>query len=393
MYQFKAERSPRLAGENHFLIACVVLLTGLGLVILYSSSYASASRLFREGGLYFISRQIRAAVLGMALFFLASRVGLKGLRKLALPLAIFVAVLCILTLVPGIGDTRNGASRWIKLPGGRTFQPSELVKLALPLYLAHFFDKKQDSLDALTTGVLPPVLVTAVFFVLIYLQNNFSTAVFIAVNALIIFFLAGLGLRFFFSAFIMLLPLLGLLILSREHRLRRLISLIRPDWDPQGAGYQAGSSIRAIVSGAFWGKGLGQGTRKIASIPEVHSDFIFSAFAEESGFAGVFFVFVLFGVFAWLGYRGALRSADTFKRLLACGLVTTIISQFMLNTAVVSGILPVTGLPLPFFSAGGSSLIITLIMAGIVVNVCRSQSEYRFLNIPRAGAEEGTHAG
>jgi cell division protein FtsW len=393
MYQFKAERSPRLAGENHLLIACVFLLTGLGLVTLYSSSYAVAGRLFQEGGLYFISRQIRAAALGLGLFFLASRVGLKGLRKLALPLALFAIILCALTLVPGIGDTRNGASRWIKLPGGMTFQPSELAKLALPLYLAHFFDKKQDSLDALATGVLPPVLITAAFFVLIYLQNNFSTAVFIAVNGLIVFFLAGLGLRFFFTSIIMVLPVLGLLILSREHRLRRLISLIRPDWDPQGAGYQAGSSIRAIASGAFWGKGLGQGTRKIASIPEVHSDFIFSAFAEESGFAGVFVVFVLFGIFAYLGYRGALRSAEAFKRLLACGLVTMIVSQFMVNTAVVSGILPVTGLPLPFFSAGGSSLIITLIMAGIVVNVCRSQPEYQYLDIPRVGAEGAARAG
>jgi cell division protein FtsW len=377
MYQFKAEKSPRFAGGNHFLIASILLLTGIGLVTLYSSSYAFASRFFRDGGLHFIYRQLNAGAAGMVLFFLASRINLEGLRKLIMPLIIFTVIFCTLTFVPGIGDTRNGASRWVKIPGGWTFQPSELAKLMLPLYLAHFFDRKQEGLGKFSTWVLPPVLITALFFIIIYCQNNFSTAVFIAINAVIIFFLAGFKMRYFFSALIMLLPLSGLLILTKEHRLRRLISYINPEWEPQGAGYQVGSSIRTIVSGGFWGKGLGQGTRKIASVPEVHSDFIFSAFAEESGFLGVILIFLLFGIFACLGYRGALRSASIFRRLLACGLVTTIISQVMLNTAVVSGSIPATGVPLPFFSAGGSSLMITLIMAGFVVNVCRRQDGYR----------------
>ncbi|MDR1444763.1 MAG: putative lipid II flippase FtsW [Treponema sp.] len=391
MYQFKAERSPRFAGGNHLLIATVLLLTGIGLVTLYSSSYAFASRFFRDGGLHFVSRQLKAGAAGMVLFFLASRVNLEGLRKLIKPLVILTIIFCVLTFVPGIGDTRNGASRWIKIPGDWTFQPSELVKLILPLYLAHIFDKKQDDLGKFSTGVLPPVLITALFFIIIYLQNNFSTAVFIAVNAVIIFFLAGFKLRYFFSAVVMLLPLSTLLILTKEHRLRRLISFFRPEWEPQGAGYQVGSSIRTIVSGGFWGKGLGQGTRKIASVPEVQSDFIFSAFAEESGFFGVVLVFLLFGAFACLGYRGALRSAGTFRRLFACGLVTMIISQVMLNVAVVSGFLPATGLPLPFFSAGGTSLMITLFMAGFIVNVCRREDP-RFRGVSSVGAGESIHA-
>lgn len=369
MYQFEAERSPRSTGTSYFLVASIFLLMGLGFVTLYSSSYAFSSRFYRDG-LYFLFKQLKAGALGIILFFLASRINLELLRKLVRPLVVFAVIVCILTFVPGIGDTRNGASRWIKLPGGLTAQPSETVKIVLPLYLAHIFDKKQEGLDKFSSGVLPPVLVTALFFIIIYLQNNFSTAVFIAINALFIFFLAGVKLRYFFSAIIMLLPLSGLLVLTKEHRLRRFISYIRPDWEPQGAGYQVNSSIKSIESGAFLGKGLGQGTWKIASIPEVHSDFIFSAFAEESGFLGVILIFLLFGVFAYFSYRGAAGSS-MYRRLLAYGLLTMILSQALLNIAVVSGTLPATGLPLPFFSAGGSFLITTLIMSGLIVNVCR----------------------
>jgi cell division protein FtsW len=138
---------------------------------------------------------------------------------------------------------------------------------------------------------------------------------------------------------------------------------------------------------------LGRGTRKIASIPEVYSDFIFASYAEESGFWGIVLVFALFGAFAYLGYRGALRANGTFRRLLAFGLVTMIVSQAMLNIAVVSGFLPVTGLPLPFFSAGGSSLMTTLLMTGLVVNACRPRAEYRPRNVFHTGAGEGLYAG
>jgi cell division protein FtsW len=203
------------------------------------------------------------------------------------------------------------------------------------------------------------------------MQNNFSTAAFIMVNALAIFYVAGFHSRFFIAALAMFLPLSALLILPRDHAVRRIISVIRPDWDPQGAGFQVRSSILTIVSGGFLGKGVGQGTRKISSVPEVHSDFIFSAFAEEGGFLGVLLFFALFAIFAVQGYRAAQRSASFFNRLLAFGMVTMIVSQMLLNVAVVAGLLPATGVPLPFFSAGGSSLATTLICAGFVVNVCR----------------------
>jgi cell division protein FtsW len=369
MYRFDAEKTAGTLRGDHVLGASVFLLAGTGLVTLYSASYAFGDRFFNNS-FYFVSRQLVFGAAGVGLFFIASRINLELVRKLLMPLVAGAALLCALTFIPGLGVTRNGAARWFRI-GAWTYQPSEMVKLVLPLYLAHIFDKKRDSIDTFGSGIFPPVLVTTLFFTLIYLQNNFSTAVFIAVNTLVIFFLAGVRFRYFFAAMIIFLPVSALLILTKEHRVRRFISFFRPEWDPLGAGYQVRSSLLTIMSGGFWGKGIGQGTRKIASVPEIHSDFIFSAFAEETGFLGVLLCFILFAVFAVQGYRGAFKSVSLFNRLLASGLVTMIVSQTLLNIAVVSGSVPATGIPLPFFSAGGSSLATTLLAAGLVVNVCR----------------------
>jgi len=383
MYQFDAEKSLQSAAQNHktqihLFYFCVILLMGTGLITLYSASFAFAERFFTDGH-YFIIRQLIFGAVGVFLFFILSRINLEILRKIILPLVIIAAVLCALTMVPVIGVKRYGASRWIQI-GSFSYQPSEMVKFVLPIYLAHLIDKKSNNLEneqgtALNnfyTGILPPVLVTGLFFILIYIQNNFSTAVFIVFNAMIIFFLAGMKYRYFFAAVAVIIPVSALLIFTKEHRVKRLVSFIKPDWDPLGAGFQVKASRDAIISSEFWGKGIGEGTRKIASIPEIQSDFIFSAYVEETGFFGILFFFGLFTVFAVLGYKAALGSETVFGRLLAAGLTTMIITQTLLNTAVVSGALPATGIPLPFFSAGGSSLLTTLVCCSLIINVARS---------------------
>jgi len=380
MYHFDAERPAgrtfhSYAGAQnqravHMFYFCVILLLGTGLVTLYSASYSFALRFFRDGN-YFILRQLVFAAAGVILFFIFSRINLEEMRKFIFPLVCVSAVLCVMTLVPGIGVERYGASRWIEA-GSFSYQPSEMVKFVLPLYLAHLLDKKAGNIDNFYSSVLPPVLVTGLFFALIYVQNNFSTAVFIVFNAMIIFYLAGMRYRYFIAALAMIIPISALLVFTKEHRVRRLVSFLRPQWDPLGAGFQVNASREAIVSGGFWGKGVGEGTRKIAGIPEIHSDFIFSAYVEETGFIGLVLFFVLFTAFAVLGYRAAWKSKTIFGRLLAAALTTMIISQALVNTAVVSGALPATGIPLPFFSAGGSSLATTLICAGLIANVARS---------------------
>jgi cell division protein FtsW len=353
------------------LVSSVLLLTGFGLVTLYSASFAFAERFFGQGS-YFLGKQALFAASGLAIFVAASWINLEWLRRFVKPLVLLAFLLCIFAFVPGIGLSKNGASRWIQL-GPLSYQPSELVKLVAPLYLAHIFDKKKDRLEDAWSAVVPPALVIALFCLAIYLQNNFSTAAFIGANALAAFYLAGIRGRHFTAVAASALPLAVLMVLSKEYRVRRILSFIRPEEDPHGAGYQVRSSIDAIASGGFWGKGLGQGTRKISSVPEIHSDFIFSAFAEEAGFIGVLLFFALFCLFVVRGYRGALRARSDFKRLLAFSLVTTIATQALLNVAVVIGAVPATGVPLPFFSAGGSSLATTLLAAGLIVNISRPE--------------------
>ena len=365
-------------GRDHVLLAAVFLLAGLGFVTLYSSSYAFAQRFFGDG-LYFISHQMKLGIAAIVLFFLASVIDLETLRKFIKPLVLGCVILCILTFVPGVGVQKNGASRWIGF-GSYTFQPSELVKLVLPLYLAHILEKKRDNIDTVLRGLIPPALITGVFFVLIFLQNNISTAIFLAFNALFMFFLAGVKFRYFFSAILMFVPTATLLILKKEHRVRRFLSYIQPEFEPQGAGYQINASILTISSGGFWGKGIGHGTRKISSVPEVHSDFIFSSYAEESGFLGVIIFCFIFMIFAVRGFAVSMKNENPFFRLLGCALVTMIVSQVLLNIAVVSGALPATGVPLPFFSAGGSSLLTTMMMAGLVLNVSRFSQKASTIN-------------
>ena len=368
MYYFDAEREH---GNRtvHFFYFSVVLLFGVGLVTLYSSSYEFALKFFYDGN-YFIKRQVVFGAAGLIFFLIFSKINLGILRKNIMLLLAAAAILCILTMIPGIGVERYGASRWIEI-GVFSYQPSEMVKFVLPLYLAHLLDKKAGNLDNFYSGVLPPVLVTGLFFALIYVQNNFSTAVFIVFNVMVIFYLAGIRYRYFLAAIAVIIPVATLLVFTKEHRVRRLVSFLKPEWDPLGAGFQVNASREAIMSGGFWGKGIGEGTRKIASIPEIHSDFIFSAYAEETGFIGILLFFAMFASFAVLGYRAAWKSETVFGKLLAGGLTTIIVSQAMLNVAVVSGALPATGIPLPFFSAGGSSLATTLICAGLIANVAR----------------------
>jgi len=373
MYHFDAEQMKNKR-TVHLFYLCVILLFGTGLVTLYSASYAFALRFFRNGN-YFIIRQLIFGGVGIALFFVFSKINIEKFRKFIMVLVGFAAFLCILTLIPGIGIERYGASRWIEI-ASFSYQPSEMVKFVLPLYLSHLLDKKAGNFENFYTGILPPVLVTGFFFGLIYIQNNFSTAVFIVFNAMVIFFLAGMRYRYFFAAIAMIMPVAALLVFTKEHRVRRLVSFIRPEWDPLGAGFQVNASRDAIVSGGLWGKGIGEGTRKIASIPEIHSDFIFSAYVEETGFIGIILFFAIFAAFAFLGYKAAWKCESLFGRLLASSLTTIIVSQALLNVAVVSGALPATGIPLPFFSAGGSSLATTLICAGLIANVAGNGEKY-----------------
>ncbi len=355
------------------MLAVLVLLVGAGVSILFSSSYFRAERLFADP-YYFLRRQTLWIVLGALVAFAASRVSTDWLRRQTPILLAIALVAMLLSFVPGIGVQFLGARRWVFV-FGLSFQPSELVKLALVIYLAHILSRKQEQLEDLVNALLPPIIVVALFSALIYYQNDFSTAVFVMVLSLAVFFVAGVPLRYFFSLAIMTLPISTILLLSREHRVKRILAFMEPSRDPAGTGYQMLASQSALTRGGFWGAGIGGSTQKFGGLPEAHSDFVFAILAEELGFLGVLAVVGLFGVFAYRGYRVAYLLEDSFRSYLAFGLTSAVLLQTMLNMAVVSGLVPSTGIPLPFFSTGGSSVFVTLVMCGLLLNLSRDVTE------------------
>jgi cell division protein FtsW len=267
------------------------------------------------------------------------------------------------------------AMRWIflKLPGQTlSFQPSELIKVALPLYLAYILDKNHDRLNNFFYGPLPPVVVTGIFCFLVLRQSNFSEAALIALISLVICFVSGIRLRWF-AVVLALMMLVGYQLVFGDPEGRwyeRMQNFISKAPDQYGEKYQSDLSLEAVKAGGFWGKGIGQGTLKVR-MPEVHGDFVFASYVEESGFLGVLFYIVLLGFFAWTGFKVAWKSDDRYYQLLAFGLVSSVVIQTLLNIAVVAKIVPTTGIPLPFVSSGGSSLLATLIGAALLVNTAR----------------------
>jgi cell division protein FtsW len=365
-----AEKSYSSLGVDTGFVVSVILLLGLGLITLYASSVSYATRVF-DDSFYFVKRQLVSAGIGLFLLFIASIINLDFVRKILPIIFIGTIILCFMTFFPFIGEERNGARRWIKLPLLGTFQPSEIAKFTIVLFLANFFDKKHDVLKESGFNIAPAVFGLFFTVLLVFLQDDFSTAFFIMVVGLSLFFIAGIKLGWFLGFCVFSLPIVILFIFTESYRVKRLIAFFNPEQYSHGVNYQINASRRAISAGSFWGEGLGGGLKQVTGIPEVQADFIFAGWAEGMGFLGVIFFFALLIFFAWRGYNIAFRCEDKFRSYTAFGLVTCIILQTLLNCGVVCGALPATGIPLPFFSSGGSSLIVTLLMCGVIINISK----------------------
>jgi cell division protein FtsW len=381
MGSVRAEKLPREKRSiDLVLLASMVLLLGLGLAMLFSASYYRADFLFNDP-FHFIRSQGLYAAVGLLAAILATLLPMRALGKL-IPLLIFLSIiLMMMTFIPGIGVEYLGARRWIAV-AGYTFQPAELVKLTLILYLAYILGKKQDRLDDVVNSLLPPFIIVILFVALIYLQNDFSSSMFLAFISLTMFYVAGVKMRHFVALGFVVIPLGIILLLSREHRVIRLISFLEPERDPSGAGYQVLASLTALKNGGLWGMGVGEGLRKLGGLPEAQSDFVFAVLGEELGLIGVLGVIALFVVLAWRGYRVALRQTSAFRGLLAYGITSALVVQAGINMAVVSGMVPATGIPMPFFASGGSYLLVTMTLAGFLLNLSAG-----------ASGEEGSSAG
>jgi cell division protein FtsW len=350
-------------------IGAFTFLAILGFMAMWSASSGYAVRTGKTAD-FFAKRQVAFLLIGSIVFFICYKIPLSKLRSKTGFFTIAALVFLALPFIPGIGVEINGARRWVNLYI-TNFQPSEIWKPFIVFYAAHIFDKRADTLKASTGEAAFPLLVVAAGVILIYLQNDFSTAALALVAPLSVFWLAGVSMLFFAAIGIPALLSIVIMVASSEYRLARVIGFIIPEFDPHGMNYQVQNSLKAIISGGFFGKGLGLGTRKLSSIPEIQSDFVFAAFAEEMGLAGVIAIVVCWA-FIILTILSAVREKEGFEYLLPLGLLFLLFIQFFINLGVVSGFLPATGIALPFFSAGGSSLLSTALAGGLIANALRS---------------------
>jgi len=355
-----------------WLFASVLLLWGLGMFTLFVCSQNYADRVFGDS-LYFMKRQLISSAVGFVFFFVFIATDIRFVRKMVKPVVILSLILCILTFFPVLGIEKNGARRWLKMPGNFSFQPSELVKLGLVLFLANFFDKQANIDNLEDKSTFPCVVGFVVFIAVVFAQKDFSTGLFITIIGILMFFVSGTKLLWIVPFSILAIPAGILMIMLEPFRLRRLIGWIKPEEFGSSVNYQALAAKRAVSAGGIWGSGIGTGLLRINSIPEIQADYIFAGWSEAMGYIGVILYFALLVFFAYRGYRTAVRCKDRFAAYTCFGCVSIIFLQSILNTMVVCGLLPSTGIPLPFFSLGGSSIIVTLAMSGLILNISRCE--------------------
>ena len=367
--------------EATFIGAFIVLLL-IGFVAMWTSSSAYALRI-NQGANYFARRQAYFIALGVVVFTAAYRIPLDFLRR-RMGLLTFLSFLVLLTpFVPGLGVEINGARRWVDLRI-TNFQPSELWKPVCVLYAAHVLDRRGETIRSSAGEAIFPFIVVAMGVLVTYLQDDFSTSMLALVAPLVVFWLAGTPLKFFLGAIGLAVPSIILMVTSSEYRLSRVLGFIVPEFDPHGMNYQIQNSVRAIMSGGLWGKGLGLGTRKLGTIPEIQSDFVFAGFVEEMGLIGVAAVFACW-IFLVYSVLRALKGRRGFPYVLSLGLLFLLSIEFLINLGVVSGFLPVTGIALPFFSSGGSSIFATALAGGLIANALREDT--RTISIPAGGGD------
>ena len=351
----------------YVLLICLVLV-GLGLVMVYSSSSVLANVRFGDSG-FFLKKQSIRVFIGLVLMFAFSRLPLHWWARLSRPVMLVALLSLLLVLAWGHG----AAQRWLSIPawGGLVFQPAEFAKLALVLYLADVLVRKRDELHDFGRGFIPRLLVVGFALVLIILQPDLGTAIALGLIALIMLWVGGMRLHHLAGAGVLALLVIGISLLHSSYQMRRLVNFVDPTRDPDGS-YQLLQSLCGLGNGGFFGVGLGNSMQKEQYLPEPHTDFVFSVIGEEMGLVGTLAVLGFFAAFAFYGLRIGARAGDTYGFLVAVGITAMISTYALLNIGVVIGVLPTTGLPLPFVSYGGSSLMGNMAGVGILLGVART---------------------
>jgi cell division protein FtsW len=384
------------------LLLAVMALTAFGIVMVYSASsvrsYFSSSDPASQG-----LEQLVWAAIGLTGLFVASRIDFRHLRYLAIPAFVITTALLIAVLIPGIGSEINGSRRWIVIPAVGSLQPAEFAKLAVVLYLAHWLDRRGRAAGSFWNGLVPFAMLVAPGFVLIALEPDLGTAAVYVAAAGSVFFMAGANIVHLAGIGAALVAAVWWMVTSTAYQMQRIQTFLDPFRDPLDTGYNTIQALMALALGGVTGLGLGESRQKFLYLPAPSTDFIFAIIGEEWGLVGTLTVVALFLVVAYQGYRIAIAAPDTFSGLLACGITTWLVVQAFINIMVVSALMPVTGIPLPFISAGGSALTINLVAIGVLLSISRETTQTgslrdavfgvgrrdRRARVPRAGRRPG----
>ncbi len=351
------------------ILTTILTILIVGLFMVFSASYYEATQ-DSSDPYYYLKRQLIWSLIGLVAMYVISRVDYWKLGGYSRYILFIAIILLILVAIPGIGRESRGSRRWLGF-GQLGFQPSEVAKLAMVFYLAWFFSQGKVYATNIKKGILPFLGVIGLVGFLIMLQPDLGTAVSIAGTGFVMLFAAGAPLTYLAGIMASAIPGVFALIFTEDYRRRRFLSFLDPWKDPLGTGYHIIQGLYALGSGGLFGLGLTQSRQKYFYLPERHTDFIFAILGEELGFIGSLTLLVLFTLFAWRGYRVALTAPDTMSSLLAVGLTTMVLIQVIINIGVVTSILPITGITLPFVSFGGSSLVFSLAGVGLLLNVSR----------------------
>lgn len=352
------------------LLISVIAISIFGIIMIYSSSNIWAEYKFNDAFKY-LKMQGLFLIVGIVLMIIISKIPYKYYLDKANIILVICFVLLILVLIPGIGKIRNGSRSWFGV-GGLGIQPSEFMKLALIIFISKYLHKNERNNISIKKDILPILFITLLTFGLIMLQPDFGTGVIIVMSIIGILFISGLKMRFFIIAGIFGAVGAVALILIAPYRFERILSFINPWVDPLGTGFQAIQSLFAIGPGGLLGLGLGNSIQKHFYLPEPQTDFIFSIISEELGFAGILIVASLFITIIYKGISISIKQNDKFAKYLSFGISFSIAFQTILNLMVVVGLIPVTGVTLPFLSYGGSSLLVSMFSIGIILNISKN---------------------
>ncbi|MDD2766530.1 MAG: putative lipid II flippase FtsW [Candidatus Moranbacteria bacterium] len=352
------------------LLIAVLILLGIGLLMIASAGVLYGRTRFGDA-YYFFKEQLFGLGIGLILLYIFSRIDYRVWRRFVVPIFVVALGLLILVFIPGFGTSVYGATRWVEI-GPISFQPSEVMKLSIILYLAAWLSQRTQKKTAdLFEGFVPFLAILSLVGFLIIKQPDTGTLGLIFLIALSIFFASGANMKHIVSLFLLGLFSLFVLIRIAPYRMERFLVFLNPEYDSQGAGYQMMQALLALGSGGFFGAGLGQSRQKFNYLPEPVTDSIFAVLGEEFGFLGTTIVISLFLFIAWRGIRIALSAPDEFGKLLAVGIVSWVVLQAFINMSAISGLIPLTGISLPFISYGGTSLVVLLASIGILLNISK----------------------